>query len=97
MHGSTANLSAALLREIAERYPENLSEDDVTVLLMRANGRPLRVSFREQLVRFSKTFIGAINRGAERPPLPDANLANIGGAIIPALERRWRARNAVLK
>ena len=28
----------ALLGEIAERYPENLSDDDVTVLMVRANG-----------------------------------------------------------
>ena len=28
----------ALLGEIAERYPENLSEDDVTMLIVRANG-----------------------------------------------------------
>lgn len=28
----------ALLGEIAERYPENLSDDDVTVLILRANG-----------------------------------------------------------
>jgi len=28
----------ALLEEIAERYPENLSADDVTVLILRANG-----------------------------------------------------------
>jgi len=28
----------ALLGEIAERYPENLSDDDVTVLIVRANG-----------------------------------------------------------
>jgi len=28
----------ALLGEIAERYPENLSDDDVTVLVVRANG-----------------------------------------------------------
>ncbi len=91
-------LTAALLREIGERYPENLSEDDVTVLLVRANGRPLRVSFSEKLaalLRFSRTLIGAINPRAERPPLPDANLANIGGAIIPALGRRWRARGSV--
>lgn len=31
-------LIAELLGEIAERYPENLSTDDVTVLLLRANG-----------------------------------------------------------
>ena len=28
----------ALLGEIAERYPENLSNDDVTLLIVRANG-----------------------------------------------------------
>ena len=28
----------SLLEEIAERYPENLSDDDVTVLIVRANG-----------------------------------------------------------
>jgi hypothetical protein len=31
-------LIASLLEEIAERYPENLSDDDVTVLIVRANG-----------------------------------------------------------
>jgi hypothetical protein len=45
----------------------------------------------EALLRFSRTLIGAINPRGERPPFPDANLANIGGAIIPALGRRWRA------
>jgi len=43
------------------------------------------------LVRFTRSLIRAVNPRAERPPLPDANLANIGGAIIPALGRRWRA------
>jgi hypothetical protein len=84
----------ALLREIAERYPENLSDDDVTVLLVRSSGRPLRFSVKEKLgalMRFSRTLLGAFNPRAERPPFPDAKLANIGGAIIPALGRRWRA------
>src|SRR5580658_8319498 len=31
-------LTGALLAEISERFPENLSEDDVTVLVVRANG-----------------------------------------------------------
>src|SRR5579863_6632037 len=84
----------ALLREIAERYPENLSDDDVTVLLVRSSGRPLRFSLGEKfgaLMRFSRSLLGVFKPGAERPPLPDANQANIGGAIIPALGRRWRA------
>jgi len=86
----------ALLREIAERYPENLSDDDVTVLLVRSSGRPLRFSLSEKLgalARFSRTLIGSLNPRAERPAFPDAKLANIGGAIIPALGRRWRPRS----
>jgi phosphoserine phosphatase RsbU/P len=91
-------LIEALLGEIAERFPKNLSEDDVTVLVVRANGRQPGYSFGEKvgaLARFSRSLIRAINPRAERPPLPDANLANIGGAIIPALGRRWRAGGAV--
>ena len=87
-----------LLGEIAERSPGNLSEDDVTVLVVRANGRAPRYSFGEKLgalVRFSGSLIRAVNPRAERPPFPDANLANIGGAIIPALGRRWRAAGAM--
>ncbi len=88
-------LTELLLREIEERYPENLSEDDVTVLLVRSNGRKPRYSFREKAwaqLRLLGSLILAIDPRAERPPLPDANLANLGGAIIPALNRRWRAR-----
>jgi serine phosphatase RsbU (regulator of sigma subunit) len=87
-------LTDSLLKEIADRYPENLSEDDVTVLVVRANGRPPRRSLREKIgagLRLMRSMIAAVNPKAEHPPLPDANLANIGGAIIPALGKRWRA------
>jgi len=79
-----------LLVEIEARYPENLSEDDVTVLLVRANGRRLRHPLRERLHAFGR-FASALFRG-EPVPFPDVRLANIGGAIIPALGRFWRAR-----
>jgi hypothetical protein len=91
-------LIETLLGEIARRYPENLSEDDVTVLVMRANGRESRYSFGEKLgalARFVRSLILSVNPRAERAPFPDANLANIGGAIIPALGRRWRAPGAM--
>ena len=84
-----------LLKEITDRHPGNLTEDDVTVLVVRANGQPLHHSFRAKfgaMVRLVRSLIGSINPKAERPPLPDANLANIGGAIIPALGRRWRVK-----
>ena len=88
------NLIDALLREIADRFPENLSEDDVTVFLVRANGSAPHYSLGEKLdalLRFWRSLIESLDPRAERPPVPDANLANLGGAIIPALGRRWRA------
>src|SRR5579863_8039092 len=90
-------LTRTLLREIKDRYSDNLTEDDVTVLLVRANGLKPRFSFREFLwanLRFLGSLIRGINPWAERPPLPDLNVANIGGAIIPALEQRWRANGS---
>ena len=90
-------LTEVLLAEISERFPDNLSQDDVTVLLVRANGERPRVPFREKLnaqFRFLGTFLRSLNPRAERAPFPDWNLANLGGAIIPALARRWRAKNA---
>jgi phosphoserine phosphatase RsbU/P len=87
-------LTETLLREISGRYPKNLSEDDVTVLVVRANGREPRHSFKEKFSAATRLFgslVRAVNPRAERPPLPDFTLANVGGAIIPALGRRWRA------
>jgi hypothetical protein len=84
-----------LLGEIAERYPQNLSEDDVTVFVARANGREPRYTFRDKaqaFARFAGSLLRSVDPRAERPPLPDLNLANIGGAILPTLGRRWRSR-----
>jgi sigma-B regulation protein RsbU (phosphoserine phosphatase) len=87
------DITGRLLKEIAARDPTNLSEDDVTVLIVRANGRAAYYPFGQKLRALGR-FVGALLRAvhpqAERPPLPDANLANIGGAIIPALSQRWR-------
>ena len=87
-------LTTSLLHEIAERFPENLAADDVTLMVVRANGHSLHFSIREKLEafgRFLKTLFRSLNPRADRAPFPDANLANLGGAIIPALARRWRA------
>jgi hypothetical protein len=85
----------AVLSDIGGRHPGNLTDDDVTVLVVRANGKQPRYTLREKLdaqMRFLKTFVMSVRPKAERAPFPDANLANLGGAIIPALARRWRAK-----
>jgi phosphoserine phosphatase RsbU/P len=87
-------LIATILQEISQRFPDNLSADDVTLMVVRANGHQLHFSLREQLDafgRFLKAFFRSLNPRADRAPFPDFNLPNIGGAIIPALGRRWRA------
>jgi|HubBroStandDraft_3_1064219.scaffolds.fasta_scaffold04842_3 sigma-B regulation protein RsbU (phosphoserine phosphatase) len=89
-----------LLQEIAERFPDNLSADDVTLMVSRANGRELHFSLWERLRavgRFLKTFLRSLNPRAERAPFPDAKLANIGGVFIPQLGRRWRAPRTTTK
>jgi sigma-B regulation protein RsbU (phosphoserine phosphatase) len=88
-------LLGALLGEIRERYPQNLSNDDVTVVVLQANNRKPSYSSKEKLgalMRLFGSMIRAVDPRAERPPLPDSNLSNICGAIIPSLARRWRAR-----
>jgi len=89
-----STLIASLLTEIGDRYPDNLSADDLTLMLVRATAQPIQYTLGDRLKalgRVCSTAIGAIRPGAERPPMPDLNLANIGGAIVPALSQRWRS------
>jgi hypothetical protein len=88
-----SRLTGSLLGEIGNRYPDNLSNDDVTVIVMSANESERQYSIGQKLdalLRLSGSVIRGLNPRAERPPLPDLSLANIGGAIIPALSRLWR-------
>ncbi|MGD0541055.1 MAG: PP2C family protein-serine/threonine phosphatase [Tepidisphaeraceae bacterium] len=83
-----------LLGKIADRHAKNLSEDDVTVMLLRASARRPRIGLRDKFgagLRMMGAVIRAVDPRAERPPVPDLNLANIGGAIIPRLSKRWRS------
>lgn len=89
-----AKLIQALKQEVAQRHPANLCKDDLTLLFFRANGREMQFPLGQRLRavgRFIAALFAAIDPRAERPPFPDLMLANIGGALIPALGRRWRA------
>jgi len=88
------NFIEAFLSRIAGTHPGNLAGDDVTVLLLRPNGRAPKITVRERLsasTRFVGSLLRSLNPRAERPPLPDFSLANLGGAIFPRLNKRWRA------
>jgi sigma-B regulation protein RsbU (phosphoserine phosphatase) len=86
-------LIPTLLAEIGDRYPDNLSADDVTVLVVRTTSHQVRHSFGQRLWAALRLFgraVGSIRPGAEPAPLPDLIAANIAGPLVPALERRWR-------
>ncbi len=83
-------LIASLVREIRERYPENLAADDVTLLVVRANGRKLKFSFGEKLAAVGR-FLKSLVRPTEHAPFPDFTVPNTLGAIIPYFARRHRA------
>jgi hypothetical protein len=66
-------------------------------MVLQANGRNLQFSLTEKW-GVAKGYFSALARalhgGTKKPffPYPDSHLANLGGAIIPALSRLWRAR-----
>ena len=65
-------------------------------MVARVNGRELRYTLGEKFraaARFAGAALRSLNPRAERAPFPDLKLANLGGAILPALGRRWRARS----
>ena len=82
-----------LLENISSRFSGNLSDDDVTVMLLKPNAKQPRIRLKQKLGAAFR-LLGAIVRGlnpwAERPPLPDMKLSNVPGAIFPKLAKRWR-------
>ncbi len=82
-----------LLETIGACHPGNLRQDDVTVMLLQPVARPVNIPMRKRIgafFRFLGTTVCAINPRAERPPLPDFNVPNFLGAVIPPLAKRWR-------
>jgi sigma-B regulation protein RsbU (phosphoserine phosphatase) len=84
----------SLLEGVGARHAGNLSNDDVTILVLCPNGKRPSYSFSEKFwaqMRLMGRLIKSIDPRAERPPLPDLKLANIGGALFPWLGKRWSA------
>ena len=84
-----------MLGRIAALSAENLTEDDLTVFLIRSNGLAPRLTFGERARAAWEVVKGcgrAIAGGGEPAPLPEVSVANIGGAIFNPLGRLWRGR-----
>jgi serine phosphatase RsbU (regulator of sigma subunit) len=86
-----AVLIPKLLLAIASAHPNNLHDDDVTALLIRANGTAEKVSFKDKLLapaRVVKGIFASLLSGGKVMPLPEMSVKNIGGAIIDRLSQR---------
>lgn len=88
---------ASLLEKIASLAPGNLTQDDVTALLFRANGLGQKMSLRDKLATPFRLIRGLARSLIDRDhavPWPEANLPNIGGPLLDSLNRTWSKRNA---
>jgi hypothetical protein len=89
-----ATLIPTLLATIDGRTVGGLKADDVTTLLLRANGTGAGIKLHRSFLAPFR-ILGSVGRAlAGKGPmsLPDFTLPNVGGALIPALNRLWRKR-----
>lgn len=79
-----------LLAGVSARCGQQITSDDVTVLLFRPNGLAQSIPIRERLlapVRIMKSFLASLWDKAHPAALPDLSIANLGGAIFEPLSR----------
>ncbi len=71
-------------------------DDDLTLLLLRHNGTQIRAAALQGLMaplRIARSILERLVRGERRiDGLPEVSVPAIGGAVIPALGRRWKPR-----
>ena len=85
-----------LIEAIRRRSGRRECDDDLTVLLIRPNGRGSRVSVRDRLlapVRLMKNLLASVRHG-EPMAWPEFTIANVGGALFGPLNRLWSWRRA---
>jgi sigma-B regulation protein RsbU (phosphoserine phosphatase) len=73
----------------------NLTDDDVTLLLFRATGEATRIPIENRVMapfRLLKGMIDSIWNGGKGMPIPEFSLANLGGPVISALNRRAKRK-----
>jgi sigma-B regulation protein RsbU (phosphoserine phosphatase) len=87
--GHPSSLVAELLKRIADLHPRNLADDDVTVLMFRANSGGELMPLGKRLLGPLRVLRASLRswRNHESLPLPDLKLANLGGAIFGPLNR----------
>ena len=90
-----AEVINAILGAVGRLNPKNLSNDDVTLLVLRPTGQrppaPLGKRLRG-LVKFAGEVVVTAVRRPAHTPLPDMKVSNVGGAVVPWLSRFWKAK-----
>lgn len=87
--GQPADYIPALLSSITTRHGDELTGDDVTTLLCRPTGHARRLPIAQKLGAAGR-FFASLASPIRSVPWPDLKIANIGGAIIPALGKLWK-------
>lgn len=89
-----ATLIPTLLNIIDQRTAGGLKADDVTALLLRANGTGGGIALHRSFLAPLRILasVGRAIAGKGPMSLPDWNLPNLGGALVPALGRLWGKR-----
>jgi serine phosphatase RsbU (regulator of sigma subunit) len=86
----------ALVSAVERRAGSTDLADDVTALLLRHSGtQPPNALLRGLAApfRIARASVMRLRLGPDAPaPFPEVNIANIFGAIVPALSRFWRPR-----
>lgn len=85
-------IAEQLYRRVIEVTGGAQPDDDVTILVMRVNGRQARLSLREKLtsqMRFVGMLIGSFRRGASPVPWPEFRAANLLGPFVPSMNRSF--------
>jgi sigma-B regulation protein RsbU (phosphoserine phosphatase) len=91
-----AELIDQLLGRLSALSPGNLSDDDVTVLLLRPRGRRPTTTLAARargMARLAWAVVAGVVTRPTAVPLPDLKMANVGGAVLPWLSRLWRAKD----
>ncbi|MEZ6057115.1 MAG: PP2C family protein-serine/threonine phosphatase [Planctomycetaceae bacterium] len=83
---------AEVLKRLAAIHPENLTDDDVTVLLFRPTGTGTTVPLKNRLFA-PWLFLGGCLRAiltGNRLPLPEFTWSNLGGSVFDRFSRSHR-------
>lgn len=93
--GPPATLLPRLMAALEARVGDGLADDDVTIMLLAPNlttGRPNVVDHALAPFVWLKRVLAWRADGTRRLPWPDVSVANLGGAIVPWLNRVRRRR-----